>query len=217
LVPFISTADLSAFLDQDVTSDPLAIIALDSACEIIRAYVGQRLNYDELDVVRLNGNGRSSLILPQVPVVAVASVVADDETVTGTDYYVTRSGVLSQTSLYGVWPVGIQNIVVTYSHGYAVLEVDVEDDPDDATPKPDRMPSDIRRVALALARRVFVASGSVEESGTKASETITPDSYSYTNATSSSGGTTTVTSTSATELSLDERAILDLHRFARVA
>jgi hypothetical protein len=216
-IPFVSTADLSEFLGQDVTSDQLAVIALDSACEIIRAYVGQRLNFDAVDVVTLNGNGRSSIILPQLPVVDIAEVVADDTVLAADSYYATRSGVLSRMTLYDVWPVGIQNIEVTYSHGFAVLEADVEDDPDDDTPKPDRMPSDIRRVALALARRVFVASGSVAEAGTKASETITPDSYSYTNATTSASGTTTVTTSSATELTLDERAILDLHRFARVA
>jgi hypothetical protein len=149
-------------------------------------------------------------------VVDVSEVVVDDTVLAGDSYYATRSGVLSRMTLYDIWPVGIQNIEVTYSHGYAVLEADVEDDPDDDTPKPDRMPSDIRRVALALSRRLFVASGAVAEAGTKASETITPDSYSYTNATTS-GSSTTVTVSSAAELGDDERAILDLHRFARVA
>lgn len=216
MLPFISTADLSDFIGEDVTADPLSVIAIDSACEIIRAYVGQRLNYDALDVVRLNGNGRSSIILPQVPVVDIASVVVGETTLETTDYYTTRSGVLSRMTLYDIWNVGVQNISVTYSHGYAINEADVEDDPDDDVPKPDRMPSDIRRVALALSRRLFVASGSVQESGTKASETITPDSYSYTNATTSGSGTVTTVS-SATELGDDERAILDLHRFGRVA
>lgn len=212
--PFISSTDLGEFLGQDVTSDQLAIMAIDSACEIIRAYVGQRLNYDALDVVLLNGNGRSSLILPQVPVVEVAEVVMDDVVLATTDYYVTRSGVLSRRTLNDVWSVGVQNILVTYSHGYAVNESDVEDNPDDDVRKPDRMPSDIRRVALGLSRRLFVAAGSVEETGTKASESITPDSYSYTNATTS-GSSTTVSS--AGVLADDERALLNPHRYGRVA
>lgn len=217
MVPFISTADLSALLGEDVTADPLAIIALDSACEIIRSYVGQRLNFDALDVVSLHGNGRGALILPEIPVVDIASVVEDDEVLDPEDYFAISSGLLYKATLYDTWSPGIRNVVVTYSHGYAVLELDVEDDPDDTTPKPNRMPADIRRVALALSRRVFVASGSVSETGTKASESITPSSYAYTNAVTSGSASTVVTTSTATELSPDEEAILDRHRIASLA
>lgn len=210
MMPFISTSDLGEFLGQDVTDDQLAIIAIDSACEVIRSYCGQRLNYLADETITLNGDGLV-LMLPELPVVVVSAVAEDDVALEATDFYSTRMGVLYRTS--GIWSAGLQNIVVTYSHGYAVNESDVELDPTDDTPLPDRMPSDIRRVALGLAQRIFVSSGTVV--GTKASETIGPDSYSYTLANSTSSGTVSVSS--ASQFGPDEKAILDLHRFSRVA
>jgi len=207
MMPFISTGDLGALLGQDVTSDPLAIIAIDSSCEMIRAYLGQRLNYDALDTVLMGGTGGLAQLVPEMPIVDIASIFIDDTE--ETDYVFVRKAGLIYRRDGSVWPRGVDNIEITYSHGYAVLEADVEDDPDDTTPKPDRMPADIRRIALALAQRIFATTGTVV--GQIASETISPDSYAYTLADSSSSAAAQAV------IQPEEMFALDFHRFAGVA
>lgn len=216
MVPFIGVSDLSAFLGQDVSADALAVIAIDSACEIIRSYVEQTLNYVANDVVFVDGSGGRGLLLPQIPVVSVGAVQVEgeDAPVDPATMYVTAGGVLYRAE---VWPVGWGNVSVTYSHGYAVFETDVENDPTDNVPLPVRMPSDIRRVALSLSQRIFVSSGSSANTGTRTSETISTDAYSQTFA-NTSGSSSSATSFSGTsDFGADEKAILDLHRVQRVA
>jgi hypothetical protein len=207
LIPFISTGDLSAVVGQDVAGDDLAQIAIDSSCEMIRSYLGQRLNYLADEEVMMGGSGGMALVLPEMPIVSITSITVDGTE--ETDFvYVKKAGLVyrgdSQT-----WPRGVANIAVTYSHGYAVQESDVELDPTDDTPLPDRMPSDIRRVALALAQRIFVSAGTVL--GAKSSETISPDSYSYTISESASQAAAQAV------IQRDEMLVLDFHRFAGVA
>jgi hypothetical protein len=185
-VPFISSADLSDQLGQDVTSSDLAIIAIDSACEIVRSYLDQYLNLVESDEVTLDGTGTYSLLLPQRPVVAVNSVEIADEA--DPEFYLDDAGILYRTDGV-VWTKGHGNVTVDYDHGYAFHESDV----DGAR----RMPSDIRRVALELASRIWVSQGT--QTGQVESETI--GSYSYTNAPGSSGG--------ASALLDEERITLD--------
>jgi hypothetical protein len=205
--PFISTADLGALVGQDLTNSDLAVIAIDSSCEMIRSYLGQRLNYDPNDTVLMGGTGGLAQLVPELPIVAIETIYIDD--VEETDYvFVKKAGLIYKRD-ETVWPRGVDNISVTYSHGYAYLETDVEDDPDDTTPKPDRMPADIRRIALALAQRIFISAGTVL--GQVASETISPDSYAYTLADSATN------SAAQAVIAPEEMLVLDFHRFAGVA
>lgn len=195
--PYISTGDLGEYLGTNVTGNHLAVIAIDSACNIIRTYTGYKLNYIKNDQIFLNGNGKEALELPEAPVVKITSVYILDQLVDDTTYYFTKGGLLVKIATapwlswpWGGWPWGQQNISVTYDHGYAFLESDVERDPNDDIPLPDRMPADLRSVALDLAKRIFEASAGVGGIGGSTSGINSEQigSYQY------SAGTTTSTS-----------------------
>lgn len=160
--PYISTGDLEAIIGKDVTNDPFATIAIDSACQTVRSMLGQTLNYLAGDVISVNGNGKSYLILPQYPVVNVSAITVDDTALTDGDWLWERNGLLFLAD-GSAWSEGLRNVEVTYSHGYAFLESTVEDDPTDLILKPDRMPADIRRVTLELAARIFLGSGTGQD------------------------------------------------------
>ena len=147
--PFVSIADLTDIVGEDVSTSDRAVIALDSACELVRSFLGHHINLEaEVDVV-LDGRGRYRLILPQRPVREVSAVLLDDVAVAETDYVLEREMFLRRVSV--PWPVGQGNIVVTYTHGWDVSE------PDSAPPDDfERVPSDIRRVALEVAKRLYV-------------------------------------------------------------
>lgn len=200
--PFISTADLEAYMELDagdLTGSNMAIIALDSACEIVRGYISQTVNLVEDDVVLFNGNGRPRLILPEMPVVNVTAVTEDTTELTpDDDWYVDRAGILHRKTAYEVWPVGVGNIEVTYTHGWAAIEADVDEENGIC-----RVPSDIRRVALGIARRVYTSTGA--ESGGIVQETMGSYSYTQDNSSSSSGG-------DGGDLLDGERVVLDRYR-----
>lgn len=134
--PFITVADLGARLKRDLTADASAAECVAAACDICRTVSEQDFSLVEDDVLTLDGTGTDVLLLPQLPVTEVSSVEVDDEAVT--DFTVTDSGLLVHTE--SVWTKGRQNVVVTYSHGYATNE---------------DVPSDVRIVALAVAARLM--------------------------------------------------------------
>lgn len=176
-LPFISTDDLSAVLGQDVSTNPLSAIALDSACEVVRGYCHQFFNLVEDEEVYLDGTGTSSLLLPQFPVVGEFTVSeGTDDPLADDDLFLRRkSGVVYRLGC-GYWLLGRGNILVTYSHGYAVTEDDVSNDAGSGGfGIVERMPSDLRRISLGIAQSIFNSAGS---SGVVSSETI--GSYSYT-------------------------------------
>jgi hypothetical protein len=150
--PFISRTDLTDYLGTDVSTDAGALIAVDSACDIVRTLTEQDFN-SATDTINLDGTGTDVLLLPQVPVNAAGTVVVNGGTLDATlDYVATSDGELYRTdgtatlAAWGAWgptakwPMGRQNISVTYNHGYASGTV----------------PSDIRAVALMIASRMVV-------------------------------------------------------------
>ena len=160
--PFISTVDLEAMLDTTfAVPTPLPVkIALDSACQRVRTYLGQTINLVEDDVEVHSGTGRRKLRLRERPVRAVTLVTIDDVETTN---YTRRDAVLTLKNS-DVWTYGNDNIEVTYDHGYDLVE-----------PSDNNVPADIRLVALILARRVYESLGSV--TGTVVQETIGDYSY----------------------------------------
>ena len=142
MAAFVTVAELEAALQRDL-NDAAATEALDAACQAIRDYLGQQLDYIVNEVVRLHGTGRRTILLPQLPVNAVDAVsIVDNGTTTvlvAADWWVDRqSGVLFRVGTNGDrWPAGIANITVTYDHGYAVV------------------PSSIRQVAISVASRLY--------------------------------------------------------------
>jgi hypothetical protein len=166
--PFVSIDDLSDIVGTDLTTDDVATIVLDAACQTVRDYLGHIVNLTE-ETITLDGNGRPRMLLPQPPVREVSEVIivagADDGTdltLEVTDYAVERKRLLHYTpdsSMYSWvigpwpylgWPLGLGNIQITYEHGWDVSE------PDSAPPPGyERVPSSIRKVALDLAARSY--------------------------------------------------------------
>jgi hypothetical protein len=192
--PFISTDDLNAVLGQTVTpTDLIVSIALDSACESVRSYLGQTINLVTGDVTELDGNGRLAIRLPQRPVRALTSVFVDDMEVVADDY--SLRGALLRRKDGGGFTVGFGNVIVTYDHGYDIVEL----------PSDFAVPADIRLVALLAARRVYTTVGTA--AGAIQSETM--GSYSYTLS-------TTVIASTAAELLKPETDVLDRYRIGKI-
>lgn len=177
--PFISIEDLADYTSQDLSGSDLAMIACDAACERVRGETDQQLNWVEDDEVVLDGSGKAALQLPQAPVFGTVVVLVDGVEVEATDYVVRGSAALLIRTDGSYWPLAVGNIAVTYSHGWAVVEGDV-----DEVEGPQRMPSDLRAVALRIAAATLSA-GSTGIGGVS-SETI--GGYSYQIATGGEGG-----------------------------
>lgn len=119
--PFITTADLGAYLRRDVTGDLMAELAVGSACETLRDMIGQDLDGKVDDVVTLDGSGTDALLLPQLPVAEVAAVylltAGDPILVPAANYYLGDDGVLYMRR--GLrWLPGRGLYQVIYSHGW---------------------------------------------------------------------------------------------------
>ncbi len=124
MASFATASDIAAFLQVEISTaeqSAAAARALKEATEAIRTYCRQHLELVADDEITLDGRGGARLMLPQLPVAEVAEVVEDGVTLTpGTDYALGQHGILHR--LGGAkWARGVQNIVVTYTHGYASL------------------------------------------------------------------------------------------------
>jgi hypothetical protein len=148
--PFVSPQDLVDYLGRGNAIDQGMIIATDVACDMCRTIAEQTFNQVTLDTVILDGTGTDALLLPELPVTAVSLVMQDATEVE--DYSLNTNGILFRGTAgidpRPVWPMGRQNISVTYDHGYAE----------------DEIPRDIRGVALAVASRMVVQGPMLEES-----------------------------------------------------
>lgn len=178
MVPFISDDDLSAYLGTTVSETDLnTVIALDSACQAVRDYLRRDINLVEDDIVTLDGTGTSVLLLPERPVVDIAEIQVDDEVIDADEYVwdadTGRVIRLQDTWWWTPWGDGVQNIQVTYSHGWALSEADVSG-------LIERVPSSIRLVALRLAAATYRGTIAASASGSGSIKTETIGSYSYT-------------------------------------
>lgn len=145
LSPFISSADLSAYLSNSQLDSLLAQIALDAACEAVRGYCDQNLETTTETALFLDGLGSKQLRLPAFPVVTLTELVVyagrDDASPTtlveNTDYVLNyRTGVL--TRIDGeLFPNAPQSVKATFTYGS------------------DTVPSDARLVALQVAARIY--------------------------------------------------------------
>jgi len=140
MAAFISVSLLEAALQRPLVG-AAASEAVDEACQTVRDYLGQRLDFVTDDAITLHGTGRFTLLLPELPVNAVSAVSVTDAdgvvtALTSTDWALDGAdGVLWRLDAY--WPAGIHNVAITYDHGYAMV------------------PASIRGVALSLANRIY--------------------------------------------------------------
>lgn len=197
--PFISVDDLEAMLAEDL-ADPNALvvkIALDAACQTVRTYLGQDVNFVEDDVEIHSGSGRRKMRLRQRPVREVTEILVDDVALDLSTVSI-RGAIITFRDM-DIWNPGNDNIEVTYSHGWDI------DEPTDFP-----VPADIRLVALLLSRRVFDAQGSgSSNTGGIISETI--GDYSYTLSEEAAAA-----ALSASELLDAEKSVLDRYRIELV-
>lgn len=127
MAAFCTVDDLEAFLQVIIADDNVsALAAIAAASAAIQNYCRQVLAEVEDDALTLTVPAyRRTVLLPEQPVTAVASVVEDGTTLTvGTDYQWARSGLL--TRIGRPWASGWQGVVVTYTHGYATIPDDLK-------------------------------------------------------------------------------------------
>lgn len=104
-------------------SDPGLLLALQRASDRFEGEVGYPILKVEDDVVHLSGDGTRTLLLPAVPVVGEVTVVIGGSPVT--DFEVARrAGILRRDAR---WPDGLENIEVTYTHGWDSVPGDIAD------------------------------------------------------------------------------------------
>ena len=122
---FCTVADIEHFLQIAVPALKLAAAnrAITEATAAIQNYCHQALEAMG-ETITLDCIGGARLLLPELPVMAVLSVVEDgDLLVVDDDYKLGEHGILYRVGDY--WAVGIQIIAVTYDHGYAVIPDDI--------------------------------------------------------------------------------------------
>jgi hypothetical protein len=170
LTRFVTLEELSRFVDRDVEFSLNAELMLESACQAVRDFCDQELDYTEDDAITIYvGHNVEILRLPELPIVEVSEVFVNDEDPMDPDDYEVRTGGIARVSGL-LWAQG-SRVHVTYSHGYALTLEDVDTDAGIY-----RIPSPLRVKALELA-----ASGltwQTTQGGNLTSETI--GSYSYT-------------------------------------
>lgn len=161
---FCSQMDIEALLQIDLTGhEAAASAAIAQASAYIQAYTKQTIEQVEDDEVSFDGKGTDRrLFLPQVPVTEIAQVVEDDEMLTlDDDYKLGAHGILWRIGAY--WSAGIQNITVTYTHGYATI------------------PGVIAAVCARVAARIYQAGAkAAQNSGVAGVQAMTLGDYSVT-------------------------------------
>jgi hypothetical protein len=118
---FASVADVAAFLQVEISTPGQVAAcewALTEASAAVRAYCRQMIELVEDDEITLDYRiyGSNRLLLPELPVVEVASIVENGVTLTEGDYKLGSNGILHRVGSY--WYYGVQTIAIKYSHGY---------------------------------------------------------------------------------------------------
>jgi len=124
----VSLADLDDFAAVcGVPDDPVAAQAwLDQATTLLQSLTGQTLLPVTDDAVLLDGDGTNVIVLPEVPVTAVASVEAEGVPLSTDEYEWSSDGLLRITGgPCVVWPNRYQALKVVYSHGFNPMPNDL--------------------------------------------------------------------------------------------
>jgi hypothetical protein len=124
---FATVQDIESFLQMTIT-DPAKVLsakrALAEASAAIRNYTRQYLEYVVGDVITLDSSGGTRIFLPELPVSTVSRVIEDGKLLLPiADYKLGQHGILHRIDQK--WAEGIQNITITYPHGYSVIPDDI--------------------------------------------------------------------------------------------
>lgn len=195
---FAEISDIEEILQISI-SDPDKIAsaeaALTAASAAIRIYTKQYIELVEDEEIVLDCRGGPRVYLPELPVVELSEIVEDEETLTDQeDYKLGQFGIIHRIGRK--WSKGIQNLEITYSHGYATI--------------PDAI---IDICARAASRRFQAGLKASSEEGVPgvASKSLGDYSVSYANET----GEGLLGVSGARLLLLSEKDELDYYRFPR--
>lgn len=164
---FCEYTDIENILQITIGADllTLANFAITESTAAIQNYTHQTLEKVENDTIIVDGNNSNKLYLPELPVISVSTVKLNGITLEySTDYKLGQHGILYK--LNGTWDSGVQNIEITYSHGY------------------DPIPTEIKSVCARAASRLVqmaIASGEFNGIPIVASTSIGDYSVAYNN------------------------------------
>lgn len=120
---FAQVVDVENVLQQEILGAEkiaAAEFALRTASAAIRDYCRQQISLVEDDVITLDTRRGRYIFLPELPVVAVSSVIENGTALVDVgDYRLQENGVLYR--MHHSWYLGPQAVVVTYTHGRAVI------------------------------------------------------------------------------------------------
>jgi hypothetical protein len=123
---FCNVSDVQNLLQVEIPSEKISSLerAIEEATSAIQNYTHQTISYVADDVLVLDGRGGTRIFLPELPVVSITGVTENDvELTVSTQYKLGQYGVLHRIG--NQWASGIQNIEITYSHGYQTIPDDI--------------------------------------------------------------------------------------------
>lgn len=122
--PYLAApSDLAERLGLTGTTPPV-LLALRRVSDRFRGEVGHPVHLVTDDEYWASGDGSASLHLPAAPVIGTPTITLDGTPVTGFQVG-RRAGLIRRTT--GCWPDGLDNILVTYTHGYPSIPGDIQD------------------------------------------------------------------------------------------
>lgn len=153
MAAFFTVAELQSRLGQNIEAVKAEQLA-DLASDVVRDEIRQKIDLVENDTITLYGDGGELLVLPELPVIAVTSVLLAGSAMTESVRWGTV-GDLRRLSYTGSqnsgervrrWPRGVA-VTVVYTHGYATV------------------PNTLKNVALELAAATYSKDDSMSNSG----------------------------------------------------
>jgi hypothetical protein len=148
---FAHAEDLAAYLGRELSAEEEAraessLLAI--ASSIVQRYTGQTIELVEDDEATIYAGGVGHLFLPELPVSAIDSIEVDGTALDSAAYALTGSGMLSRRD--GLWGPSVEGwsdavVVVTYTHGFAVI------------------PDDIVQATVMIASELFSNPGDVQQ------------------------------------------------------
>jgi hypothetical protein len=121
-VSYVTIADYEQWAgvtdDDDV---PRVTVSLEAACDAVRDYIGQTIDLVTDDAMEIPGSGTQFLLLPELPVVSVASITDEDAEAVD-DWTLRDSGILYRRE---GWAHG-HIYTVTNTHGWATVPADIK-------------------------------------------------------------------------------------------
>ncbi|MDW4900663.1 mobile element protein [Streptomyces californicus] len=121
---YLADPDELATLTGKPAADERLLLELRNASRRFRGAVGHPVNLVVEDEVTLDGNGRTSLLLPVWPTVQVHSVHLDGALLDESGYQWSDAGVLRRSGC-GRWPDRLRCVRVVYTHGWATIPEDI--------------------------------------------------------------------------------------------